>query len=532
MAIVVSAALELNVIDGLIVVEDTTDYAGQGLDITLAVGRISVYGVALYDNLGGITPDIVPNSSVYNTSTIDLPLDSDGNAEQGEYILTYVVLYNGVTTYTFNKTFTLEYTPPEVSIDTTYSCTASTLTSTDVTNYGTASIDRVHTITPPALGPAPTFAPYPAQTVTGNINTYSGITTGTWQASVVTDITVTFDADFTLVQTIGGENTIEIACDTALCRITCCLYTMRARAQASLRHKGPNNPYYQDLANQINEVEQLIVYYLLAEKCGNSTKTAYYLSEIQRVSGCDDSCDCSGGGTIPIIPASGSTGTYNVDSPNGTIDVTTEIVGNLTTFHIEVSETIIDIINNFYNTVVTSDDGSVTVVATTVGQVTTYDLSVNASSANSNRYYGLVRIYHNPAWATPGQPQWLIGITDEQMTGITFQTPTIGFGNTVPNALTDFAVIGVSDFWATGVPANSEFTCQANIMSYTDGSDISYVKDTEAEIFIFDFTTATFTARLWNPSKSGAPLVLSDLDTTIDYYLQISIHADDAIVIP
>jgi len=527
----VSAALNLDVINGLVVVEDTTDYVGQGLDPALAQGFISIYGVVLYDNIGGVTPDILPDIDVFNTSTINLPLDSDGNAAQGNYVLTYVVIYDGDITYTFSKTFTLQYEPPEIAIEATYSCTSSTLTSTDITNYGTATISRVHTITPPTLGPAPTFAPYPPQTVAGNINTYSGITTGLWQCTVVTDITVAFADDFTLTQTLGGEEPVDITCDTALCKITCCLFNLRSDAVAMERRSGVNNPYVQQLNAKISEVEQLITFYLLAERCGSTTKTAYYLAEIKRVSGCDDTCDCSGGGTIPIIPASGNTGTYNVDSPNLTIDVVTEIVGNLTTFHIEVSDTIIDIINNFFNTNITSTDGSVTITKTTVGILNTFDLSVTAGSLSSNRYYGLVRIYHNPAWATPGQPQWLCSILDEQMKATIFQTPTIGFGNNNPNTLADFAVLGVSNFWATGVPADSSYTCQTNIMLYTTGIDYSSIKTTESEIYSFSLTSDDFIARLWNPSKAGAPLKLSDLDVTIDYYLQISIHADDGIIL-
>lgn len=526
----VSAAIELDVTNGLIIVEDTTDYAGQGLDPAFAAGYISIYGVALYDNIGGVTPDILPASSLFNTSTIPLPLDTEGNAKQGEYILTYVVIddEDGTQTFTFSKTFTLEYTPPAICIDATYSCTSSTLTSTDVTNYGNAVITRVHTITPPAIGIAPTFAPYPPQTVSGNINVYSGITTGVWQCSIVTDITVTFASDFTLLQTVGGEKAIDITCDTALCKITCCLYKLRASAASLLRTNGANNPYYQNLANQINEVEQLVVFFLLAEKCGDATKLAYYLAEIKRVSGCDDTCDCSGGGNVPIIASTANTGTYNVDSPDNSIDVVTEIVGNLTTFHIEVSQDIQNIINNFYNAVVTSADGSVTVTTTTVGNVNTYDLSVDVATGGSNRYYALGRIYHNPAWATPGQPQWLFEATQEQITGNVFKTPTYGFGNHNPNVLTDFCVLGISAFWIT--PAVNKFTAQSNVMKYTNGSDISFVKSCEAEVFYYDFTTGTITVRLWNPSKSGAPLLLSDLDTSLEYFIQISIHADDAII--
>jgi len=536
---IVAASLNLDAINALIHVTDTTDYVGQALDPTLAQGFISIYGVALYDNIGGVTPDILPAIDTTNTSVIDLPLDSDGNPANGQYILTYVVLYDtggpAEATYSFSQTFTLDYTPPTISIETEQSCTASTLRSTDATNYGTATITlRVHTITPPTVGPPPTYAPYPTQTVAGNINTYTGISTGTWQASIVSTINQVFEAGFDLDITIGGLVAVDISCDTALCTITCCLYTLRADAIALERRSGVNNPYVQQAWAKINEVEQLIVFYLLAERCGNTTKTAFYLTEIQRVSGCDENCSCSSGQIIPIIPASPTGTTYNVDSPLGTIDVVTEVTGNLTTFHIEVSEAIIDIINNFQNTDITSVDGSVTITSNTVGILTTFDLSVNASASNSNRMYIKARIYHNPAWATPGQNQWLIETFEYQNTGIALQNPVYGLGQNNPNVLTDTAVIGVSNFWATGVPVDSIFTPQSNVIKYidtTDGVDYTIIKSVEAEIYSFE-DDGTFIIRLWNPSKSGQPLLLSDLDVDLEYWLQISIHADDAIVIP
>lgn len=521
-------------IDGVhdkLTVTDATDYVGLGLDPSLALGYIKFTGATLYDNLGGGTPDIDNGVSPDNTSDIPLPRETDGSIKNGTYYLTYQVIYNGVEAdgFTYERPFVLDYTSPIVQITLDVDCTNSRLTSRDVTVYpATCELEsRVHTIQPPVLSGLSN------QVTSAASNVYQGITTGPWQSAVESTILTRFEPPtvFLLEETIRGFQIPEggvITCDTTLCKVLCCLIEIKQQRETARCDYGVNNPTYIALDNKVKAITENITYFYAAERCADTVKAALFLSEIKRVSGCSDNCNCSAGKIIPIVATPGTTQNFAVDSPDLSIDVTSDVVGNLTTFHVEVAQDIIDSIKTY----VVAAGTNITVSSATVGTTTTFTVNApNATGTPSNRYYTRGKIAWNPSWATPGQPLYLFTADELQKTGIAFKTPTYGLGTSPPALAGQIVVIGVSAFWATGVPAASKFTCQANIMQYNTGSDFTILKNVECEIFKISTSTDAFTIRLVDPSKSNAPLTFGDLNTAQVYYLQISIHADDAIVV-
>lgn len=530
-----AVVLKLNKVTGFIEVSDNTDYAAQGIDfnagdtiyglIQLSLVVASGLTQVLYANTNPPPVDIDPSTSPDNTQPIALPLDADGKILPGMYLLTYTIFgeyaIGGTFTGTFQTQQIYDYTLPEIALEKEVKCDTSQLASKDITDYGPyaapGDISRVHTIyPPPASGKTLSSSALP-------LLIYNNITTKTWTQEVVSTVLFKFNDNFQVYATLKGSDEIKVECSTDVCTALCCI---------NKRINGYNwTKKYNPAAAQttfetvIMPAYQLMVQFLLAQYCGKNASDI--LAELKAVTGCSGECNDCGDVPISIIPTSPAVALeYNVDSPDNSIAVDTEVIGNVTTFHIQIAEIIQNIISNFVPIDVIGGTNITVPAPTMVGGKLTFVINTTGvSTAPLNRYYARGRIYHNPLYLTPGQPQFLFEADEISIDVAKFKTPTFGFGNTVPNALTDFAVLGVSDFFAIGIDADTKYVAQANVMQYTNGSDISYVKDTEAEVFLFDLATPSFTIRLWNPSKSGAPLRLLDLSTVNDIYIQISIHA-------
>lgn len=120
---------------------DLTDYAGQGSVIANAKVTIKVTAPTgvIYDNLGNVgSPDIVPNTSRNNTTTILVPLVA-GKPEVGVYTFE-VSVYDGVNTVNLEKTFTYSFASPSVTITQDINCIAPRLSNQDTTNYVVANV--------------------------------------------------------------------------------------------------------------------------------------------------------------------------------------------------------------------------------------------------------------------------------------------------------------------------------------------------------------------------------------------------------
>jgi len=535
--------LRLDKINSVITVADNTDYAAQGIDfgsgdtiggyikITLNDGT----GVStIYDNpTSSGVPDIDPDVSPDNTIPISLPLNADGTLKTGEYTLIYTIdvhIESVVDDYESSLTQTIiyDYALPEICLSKELKCATSQLASQDITDYGIylTSITRAHTLYPPAASGKANY------TANLSLIVYTNIVTKTWTQECKSTCVFLYEGWFEVYAELAGSNEIVVECATDICNIKCCI-DKRVRAYKDAKCSNPAKAQ-KDYDNYIMPAMLAFNQFLLANYCGNQTGAASKLAEIKAILGCSGECnDCGTDEPTSVIPTSPPQQiTYVVDSPDNSIEVTSETVGDVVTYHIEVSATLQDIINNLNPVNVVSTDNSVTITTSIIAGVLTYNLSVgSASSLNSNRYYARLRIYHNPAYATPGQPQYLLETEKLQMTGLALKLPTLFLGPSGPNTLLQAVVIGVSDFFAGAVDPESMYVAQANIMEY-GATDVTTIKACEAEILTFDLTQPAFAVRLWNPSKAGTPILFGDLDTTKDLYLQLSIHADDAIVIP
>lgn len=503
-----------NRITGKVVIQDITDYAGQGVD----VNTVTVAGylkleydsgagwVAFYNNIGGGTPDITPPSNYINAVDIAIPLDSDGLPLAAKYRFTYVVSVTdgsgeSITTDIFDYEYTI--VDPEICISTTVNCAQSKNTSVDVTNYNLVnvtieSLTKVHTLYPP---PTSGLSDLVSSVTTLN---YTPIANGTWTAEIIaTVIYQQADGLFVTVE-LNGIKEFTVTCDTKLSKVLCCLNSLDKTYNSLLTSNPSKAQVFFD--NTYQPTFRYVVLFLAAQSAGNATKAGIYYNNISEYSGCGD-CSCND--DITIVPAENTGGNnqiYNVDSPTGTVSVVTQINGSTTTFHLEVSTSILNIINNIGNlvTVVSGDDYITVTPSGSAPKVftVTYTGPIPHSNQQVQKRYKIT-----PGDGAPGSAFLDLEVTEIINEGNDVSKPNVHaniLGTTSPNANTDIAILRLSNF----LTANKQYIASANLMRMSDtnfGEPLD-MQDIEVEILWFDPASVTgyVVIRLYSNSTGQA----------------------------
>jgi hypothetical protein len=514
---------------GKIVVTDTTNYLNYGIDISnpanFVNGRLRITyttnsgASVLYDNLGGLTPDIelVGGVLVWN-GDINIPLTTAGVPLPAEYTVYYEVAsgYDGngddfVSTAT--NIYQYDIADPSICIETSVDCATSTATSVDTTKYEipnatVISVVRAHTQFPPPASGYAVNGPYNLVTVT-----YTPIVTTTWTAEVVSTITYLLTSGLYVIVNLSGVKEFQVVCDTNLSKILCCLTDLQKQYEAL----ECTNPVKAEnfRANRLDPTLQHLVLFLAAQTAGNQTKMDQQYAAILQVSGCSESCNCNGTTPTLVSPSQGGPAAmFIVDSPLGTIQVQTTVNGNLTTYSLELSAALQAAIAAIDHTVVTTGTPTyLNLTSNTVGNTTTYNINylppanpIGFSICSKRIFIDLSAPGTFPAAYLP--ITWVqIGATGTGINAI--GSHFIGLGTSSPNAATDYAVITVSGILAT--PTNP-YSVTAQVMSrYTSVSNtVAY--DIACEVLFSNLTNGTITLRLVNP-VTGQPLRLSDLIT-------------------
>ena len=514
----ISIRTTLNNVNQQIVIEDTTDYAGQGvpLDGTWPIGgRISVILTSasgtstVYDNLAGVNADIDPNASLTNAYPINLPLDTDGNIKQGTYTVNYVMTGEDPLGNTVNisitNTYDYDMDLPEVCLSVSINCVSSIITSYDETDYGAyaTTTSRVHTLYPPPASPM--------AVVTGStsvLNAGPNIYDTTWTQKVVSTVTYTFPDGLLAVLELTGSREFGVTCDVGLGRIFCCLDKLQKRYDSALTQNAVRAvQMYEDTIKPTNEA---MLMYKSALDAGDTNRAAYWYAQIIARSGCGEDCGCSSDGPQQIYPALGSVGQFEVDSPDNSISVIPEVNGSITTFHIQVSAAIQALISNLFSTTITTATPSY--------------LDIVQSGTGSNRNYNIDFI---PTAITGASNSCVKQFVIEQGLDLTAdyleftQTnlvnqgakitnvglQTVLLGTTVPNQSTDVAVFIISGVLVTGtdpIAVDAKVMRSNTLLTYTN------TKNIEAEVFWINTTTGAIYVRLYNP-QTGQPYTLGDV---------------------
>lgn len=484
--------------------EDTVDYSGQSVAIANATGVIKVVspaGTTIYNNTNHNSPDIDPDVSRINTTTIPLPLMGDGSVMQGLYSVTYTVRVVDTTLATSydvakTKTFTLSYSSPEVDLDMEANCTTPLLSSTDNTSYTqnfvNPTITRVHKIYYPAsLG----ISPVSGTGATVSTSTIYVVSNQALQYS--SDITSTLSYDYGsgwyVSDEVSGNGYIDVLCDNSLCDIYCALRAQYNRWQSV---KG-TSMREQEEKSKFEVMVSLAHLTSVAIDCGKNSQATEYINQIKSIGNFDD-CSCSDGTTPTLVTGLGSAGTVTVAAGSG-VSVATATGGGTTTYTVSLDAATLDIINNAYNTVVAGGTGISVAVVTAADGTKTYTITNTQTAPDSLNQIFDIR------FASGSLPS--INTDSSTTTGTAYQAATLAADNNGSSAdwQVNNAFFTVSAFFSG---SNVAFYPEVDV-NYTLKTSFSlnpYSRPYVMEIVNYDSTTFTirFTDRITGQVVTGS----------------------------
>jgi hypothetical protein len=361
---------------------DTTNYATDPSTPGWTPANVEGWFDISYPNGNGYTGsqsnfDLVGNGI---NDVIPIPQDANGVWLNGTY--TFVLnLFETVLLQQVQATITYKYCPPfkfglgdEGTIATTTDCFQYRLNVLDKTNYGTpTTITQLITLFPPQ----PLIDNGDATVVTSNSSSllYVFGYTGTYVAT--TDTLVTYvQGNVTVSGRVTADKEISVQCSLNICNLIAC-YNDKLR---KLTHQVAKGGYLESVDNALKTDMLLASFYLLAYKenaaCGNYDRATDDYNRLAKLLGCD--CGCGDVNKIsndirlvnPNFNINIAT-VYNVIG-QGSITVTSNTVGNTTTFTVSLSQSLINTINGNTSDITTLQGD----VATLQGDVTALQVAV------------------------------------------------------------------------------------------------------------------------------------------------------------
>jgi len=351
---------------------DTTDYNALGW-VTGIANRVGWFTISFPNGnsySGSQTNFDLGNNQTINNS-ISIPQDANGNWLQGTYTFTL----NLFTTETVANpisvsTITYKYCPPfkfglgdEGTISTQTDCFQYRLGVTDKTNYGTPTT-KTELIT--LYPPQPLIDNSTATVVTSNSSSllYVFGYTGTYVATVDTLVTYV-NGNVTVSGRVTADKEISVQCSLNICNLIAC-YNDKLR---KLTHQISKGGYLESVDNALKTDMLMASFYLLAYKenaaCGNYDRATDDYNKLAKVLNCD--CNCGDKNKISddirlVNPNFDTTiaQVYNVIG-QGSITVTSNTVGNTTTFTVSLSQVLINLINSNASSI-TTIEGDITTI--------------------------------------------------------------------------------------------------------------------------------------------------------------------------
>lgn len=529
-----SVKTTFNRVTGKIVIEDTTDYVAQGVDVSTdgLEGYLSVtYNIGsgeivLYNNIGGSTPDISPATSLISSADIDIPLANDGITPlPAEYTVTYNVIsailsadVTAVTQYTYSLVDT------SIAIQSQVNCLTSSITSTDVTDYTSdgctiESIVRAHTLFPP---------PASGQTVMGPLNleslVYSPISTTTWTSQVISTVTyLQSDGLYISVQFTGSKE-FQATCDVNLSKIVCCLINLDNEYESLESTNTVKAASFKSLT--IEPTMRHLTLFLAAQSAGNYDKMTSEYQKILNASHCTEDCGCNDDGPTIVQVLSAGSSVCVVDSPSGNIAVTSEVIGDTTYYHLNLSTALLTILSNVVQ--YTADTTTPSYISVTTSGTNPKNFRINYVGPTPNQAGLMVRdlvVYKNTGVGN----NYLLDNAAVSTYGLRFTgSETMYLGQSNVALSTDIACVKVTGFFdPTDYPVPSEYTVHAQVERSADALSYTAAKQVECEVLWKDPTNASgsFVLRLYDPT-TGTPYTFADLDTllgTTGVYISLTV---------
>ena len=498
--------------------EDTTDYSGQGIALTSVVGCLSITapsGVVVYNNTNFNSPDINPDVSLENSTTIQLPLLGNGTVQQGTYSITYTVQVAATTltsAYTVSETKTINFTysTPTGDLDIEVDLTAPLMTSTDNTNYTISingspfnpTITRDHRLYYPAtLGVSP---------ITGTGSVVSTATfyaqanvTLVYTSSLTSELSYDLGNGFYILDEMDAYGQFDLNTDTTLCDLYCGIKTLYNNWQYC---KG--TPRGNDYLNKLIQVTAIGDLLQSAIDCGKTADVATYAAMIREIGQFTEDCACSNG-TPVLVTGTGGSGTVIVEAGTG-MSVATSVSGTTTTYTVSLSNANVTKLSGLRNTDVSAGTGI------SVSSVTDSDGNITYTITNTQLQPNMLNLEVLVAMSPGSTPT----VTNSfyYNYGTKFQNATVANDNTIlanwqnlNNAFT------ISNFFSG---SSSNYTVLVNDIEYTP----YYATPTIApnpvnlahpyDVKVVDKNSTDFKVQILD--ETGIPLAGSAVDASIE----------------
>lgn len=347
---------------------DTTDYASQGIALTDVTGVIKVVapsGVTVYNNTNHSSPDINPDVSTTNTTTIPLPLLADGTVQKGTYTITYTVRVNATTLSAEydtqdTKSINFQYTSPTVDLEITANLVTPLMKSTDNTSYNytpptggvvTPTITRDHKLFYPATLGLSAISGTGSVVSTATFYTQENATLQ-YSSSCTSTLSYSLGGGFYISDSVVGYDYYDLNADPSLCTIYCGL---RTAYNNWFNNKGTATAQSTYLPKYI----QLMSIATLAQQaidCGRTDDVAAYINEMKNIGGFTDGCGCPTGDEPILVTGTGGSGTVIVEAGTG-ITVSSSVSGTTTTYTVSLTGANATKLAAAFNTTLVAGDG-------------------------------------------------------------------------------------------------------------------------------------------------------------------------------
>lgn len=329
---------------GKFVLEDTTDYVGEGITLADVTGYFNIVNnVNGNIHTGSISSPDIDGSVSFVFDTINIPTDANGDYVKDTYTFSYYITVVGAVQAgnyeNVGNSFNFcPSVPDDPTITWSNNCYTFVATSTDTTNYSVTGISatpdftvtRSHTVTPPAN------TGQTAQTTSAAKNVYSFTHSGGYDVTVDSALTVT-SGIFTINARVKGTETFLINCDTDLCALYTCISTTVNDILTTAGNVGGLANIKSLPTSDYDRLISILTYKSLFEQaisCGKFDAADTYYAKLKEITQCD--CGCTSGTEVRLVNTGSNSSSVTVVQAGSNINITTSVVGSTTTYTVAV----------------------------------------------------------------------------------------------------------------------------------------------------------------------------------------------------
>lgn len=289
---------------------DTSNLVGQSIPLVNVVGNFTITapsGAVIYNNtnLTNAGCDINLVASLVSQQVINIPLNSFGLPEVGNYTIVYKVWNSALSVfYTQTNVFNYQYIAPEICINQRVDCISPLFSSVDATDYAVNGIVPVingtHTLNYPfgSVGEgAPTTLPFTAQ---ASVIAVSVFYQGSQSTEISANLSYTFVGgvnSFIVNDLISGQRSVKVDC-AYICSILCCVRTFDKIKEG---FRCTNSIKFKEHDEIFHEIMSYVGLMKFSIECGLGDEVCDYLEKIKMLSNCSDACKCSSESASRVI---------------------------------------------------------------------------------------------------------------------------------------------------------------------------------------------------------------------------------------